>query len=246
MMNWNFRMKWIAPLLLCVSAFALPANAQDQAQAPAPAKPKPDYDMGRVQMVLLHEVPGAPADAGGKTADAHRARIKEMIDGKQLALAGPIAGQGTLRELLVFKTESAEAVREWAASLPLVKANALKPEHLTWYTARNLIKTPASPASEISYVFGLLVRGPDAATRTPDELKTIQAGHMANIGRLSELGKLVLAGPFAAGGDRRGVFVFKVDSIEEAKALCDTDPAVQAGRLAVELYKWTVPSGVLP
>jgi hypothetical protein len=49
---------------------------------------------------------------------------------------------------------------------------------------------------------------------------------MANINRLAETGKLVLAGPFVDGGDRRGVFIFKVDSLGEAQALTDTDPAV--------------------
>ena len=69
---------------------------------------------------------------------------------------------------------------------------------------------------------------------------------MANINRLAETGKLVLAGPFVDSGDRRGVFIFKVDSMSEAQALTDTDPAVIAGRLKVVLYHWSVPKGMLP
>jgi uncharacterized protein YciI len=69
---------------------------------------------------------------------------------------------------------------------------------------------------------------------------------MANINRLAEAGKLVLAGPFVDGGDRRGIFIFKVGSLSEAQALADTDPAVIAGRLKIVLYQWSVPKGMLP
>ena len=69
---------------------------------------------------------------------------------------------------------------------------------------------------------------------------------MANINRLAEMGKLVLAGPFVDGGDRRGVFIFKVASLSEAQSLTDTDPAVIAGRLKIVLYQWSVPKGMLP
>jgi uncharacterized protein YciI len=58
--------------------------------------------------------------------------------------------------------------------------------------------------------------------------------------------KLAAAGPFIDGGKLRGVFVFQVGSIEEARALADTDPAVRAGRLVVELHPWMVARGVLP
>jgi uncharacterized protein YciI len=58
------------------------------------------------------------------------------------------------------------------------------------------------------------------------------------------MGKLVLAGPFVDDGDMAGMFVFRVLSLEEAKALCDTDPAVQAGRLRVELHPWYSAKGI--
>ena len=40
--------------------------------------------------------------------------------------------------------------------------------------------------------------------------------------------------------------VFRVDSLEEAQALAATDPAVQAGRLALDIHAWIVPEGILP
>ena len=92
---------------------------------------------------------------------------------------------------------------------------------------------------------GLLKRGPRAAewdTR-PDELAELQERHLANNARLVETGKLILLGPFLDDGYWRGVFVFRVDSLEEAEALAASDPSVQAGRLAFELHPWMIEKG---
>lgn len=87
------------------------------------------------------------------------------------------------------------------------------------------------------YVMALLKAGPnrdqDSATAV-----ALQRAHMDNIKRLAEEGVLVLAGPFLDDGELRGVYLFNVVSIEEAEALTKTDPAVQAGRLIMELHPW--------
>lgn len=57
---------------------------------------------------------------------------------------------------------------------------------------------------------------------------------------------MVVAGPFGDNGPLRGIFVFKVGSIDEARELAATDPAVKAGRLAIDIHPWLVPEGVLP
>jgi uncharacterized protein YciI len=58
--------------------------------------------------------------------------------------------------------------------------------------------------------------------------------------------KLVVAGPFGDKGTLRGIFVFRVGSLDEARKLSETDPAVQAGRLALDIHPWLVPEGILP
>lgn len=87
------------------------------------------------------------------------------------------------------------------------------------------------------YVIALLKTGPnrDFDRETAAEL---QRGHMANINRLADEGKLIVAGPFLDGGELRGIFIFNVDSVEEARELTESDPAIKAGSLAVELYNW--------
>jgi len=66
----------------------------------------------------------------------------------------------------------------------------------------------------------------------------LQTAHLENIGRLAEAGKLSLAGPFMDDGEMRGIYIFNVTTIEEAKKLTETDPAIQAGRLEMELHPW--------
>ena len=68
---------------------------------------------------------------------------------------------------------------------------------------------------------------------------------MANIRRMAELGDLALAGPLANAEDLRGIFVFRIDSEEKAKALVAEDPAIKAGRLVLELHPLYLPDGVL-
>lgn len=87
------------------------------------------------------------------------------------------------------------------------------------------------------YVFAFLKTGRNRS-QDPDSTARLQQAHLKNIQRLAEEGKLALAGPFLDGGDLRGVYVFNVESIDEAIKLTETDPAIQAGRLTMELHPW--------
>ena len=214
--------------------------------AAAQEEKKEEYDMGLTQLVLLSRAPDWKAEAAAPHVEkAQRAYVERLIEDGTAALAGSVAGDGDLREILVFKTDSAELAGEWVRNSPAVKAGVLRAEVLKWYVARNYITPPRRPLARSDYVFGILVRGPKWTPEENEETKKLQAGHMANIGRLAREGKLVLAGPFEDGGERRGVFIFKVPTLEEAQRLTDTDPAVAAGRLRIQLHRWSVPEGML-
>jgi len=75
------------------------------------------------------------------------------------------------------------------------------------------------------------------------EVEKIQIAHMNNITKLVKTGKLNIAGPFLDDGDLRGIFVFDVPTIEEAKKLTETDPAIQSGRLSYEIHPFMTQHG---
>ena len=88
------------------------------------------------------------------------------------------------------------------------------------------------------YIFCLLKTGSNT-TATKEETKKLFEGHMANISKLAEEGKLVVAGPFMKNDKNyRGIYIFNASSIEEAKTFVATDPAVQSKLLEPELTLW--------
>jgi uncharacterized protein YciI len=87
------------------------------------------------------------------------------------------------------------------------------------------------------YVMAFLKAGPNRDQDSTTAM-ALQRAHLDNINRLAEEGKLVLAGPFLDDGELRGIYVFNVATVEEARQLTETDPAIKAGRLAMELHPW--------
>ncbi len=61
---------------------------------------------------------------------------------------------------------------------------------------------------------------------------------MDNIIKLANEGKLALAGPFGKNDLYRGVFIFNVKTIEEAKELTSKDPAIKINLFAVDYLPW--------
>ncbi len=87
------------------------------------------------------------------------------------------------------------------------------------------------------YVMAFLKSGPNR-NQSKEEAARLQNAHMDNIFRMAKEGKLIVAGPFMDDWEVRGIYIFNVTTLEEAKALTETDPAIQAGRLAMELHPW--------
>jgi uncharacterized protein YciI len=90
----------------------------------------------------------------------------------------------------------------------------------------------------------LLVLRPDAPELSEEEATALQDRHLAFRADLRERGHLIAGGPLADQDDERlrGLSVMTCDA-ETARRLCSEDPAVRAGRLAVEVMTWMVPAG---
>lgn len=89
-----------------------------------------------------------------------------------------------------------------------------------------------------SYVLVILKTG-SVIIEDKDHKARLFRGHMDNINLLVKEKKLFVAGPFGKNDlTYRGLFILNVKTIEEAKALCETDPAIKEGIFDVELIPW--------
>jgi uncharacterized protein YciI len=84
------------------------------------------------------------------------------------------------------------------------------------------------------YVMAFLKTGP-IKIADKEKMALIQKAHLKNTVKLADEGKLVVAGPFMDEGDVEGIFIFNVPTVAEAKTLTETDPAIKAGVLVMEL-----------
>ena len=111
-------------------------------------------------------------------------------------------------------------------------------------------RPPAAAAAEnprmTTVYLVLLKKGPAWTAEVTPASQAIQEAHMASIRALWQAHKMIVAGPVEDQADLRGIFVFQAGSLEEAKALAASDPAVKAGRLLPVVYPWWVEKGALP
>lgn len=87
------------------------------------------------------------------------------------------------------------------------------------------------------FVLVILKTGPNKVP-AGKEREDMFAGHFANMKRLADEGKLALAGPLDGVDGWRGLFVYAVKDIEEAKQLTATDPVIIKGEMVAEYHKW--------
>ena len=171
--------------------------------------------------------------------------VLSLLDSGKAVIAGPMADESDLVGIYILRAKSAEEAKSWAESDPAVQSGDLLPEMHPWWS-EEVMKKPTVPMKLTTAYIGFLSRGPKWTPERTPATAALQEAHMANINRLAETKKLVMAGPFGDNGTLRGIFVFKVASLSEAKELAETDPAVKAGRLAIDVRPWQVPEGILP
>ena len=88
-------------------------------------------------------------------------------------------------------------------------------------------------------VIGVLRRAPDAPELSEWELDELQDRHVAYQLQQHEAGQLTRGGPFSDQPDEalRGLNLYTT-TLDEARELAAADPAVVAGRLAIDVFTW--------
>jgi uncharacterized protein YciI len=233
-------MKKLLVLLTLLSVFA-PVVAQQQQQA------EPQFKLLQFQMALLKRGPKAVTEGWENSVlrKQHLEYVQSLLESDKAMIAGRIADDPELRGVYIFRTKSADEARAWVTADPAVAAGHFEVEMHPWWS-EDVMKKTTTPQKMMTAYLAFLVRGDKWTPEKTPQTEAIQKAHLANIQRLADLKKLVVAGPFGDNGTLRGIFVFRVDSIEEARTLAASDPAVQAGRLALQIHTWVVPEGILP
>jgi uncharacterized protein YciI len=210
----------------------------------------PKSKLVQFQMALLKKGPKWDVTATpqrNQILQQHVANVQSMLADGRAVLTGPMGDDTDLAGIFILRASSADEAKTWVDNDPAVKAGLFAAEIHPWWS-EDIFKPPNSPLAIETVYLGFLKKGPnrkEGDDETP-EIQELQKAHIANINRLAGLKKLIAAGPFGDDGNLRGIFVFRVASLQEAQELCATDPMIKIGRLAVELHPWNVPEGVLP
>jgi|SRR5436190_6438945 len=214
------------------------------------AQQKEEHKLVQFQMAILKK---GPQWDSTKEVDRnsifkrHFANVISLLDSGKAIVAGPFQDESDLAGIYILRSASTEEAKTWVDADPAVKAGLLVFEMHPWWS-EDIFKKASQPLKWNTVYLGFLKKGPNRKEgdgKTP-EVQELQKAHLANINRLAETKKLVVAGPFGDDGELRGIFVFRVGSMKEAQELAATDPMVKIDRLRLELHPWNVPEGMIP
>jgi len=223
---------------------------------PTVAAEAPEYEMTTYQLVFVVRNPDFEKEEGISDAhSAHRSErirtasnlyMRNLINDDVSLIAGPLVDEDRIAQVAVFEAESAAEVERFLAESPAIQTGRNTLEIYPWWAAKDILRKPRNPDDTRVAVLGLLKRPADAPSFSEDELEKLQAGHLENIGKMADSGDLVIAGPVEEGGALRGILIFRTRDMTRVEELVARDPAIQAGRLELELYRWRVPKRSWP
>lgn len=198
-----------------------------------------------------------PAPAASAIADPEIAHINadHLANARSMARRGVIAAAGPfdipahkIIGMIVFRVPSLDAARDLATADPLVRAHLATADVHPWRGPAalgaeyfRLHKEPTLLEGMGVHPVALLYRGPARAQRP----ELIDAHH-DYLARLRREGKLATAGPFEGDPELVAIEVFERIPEDEARRLIEDDPAVKAGVLRPEIYRWHCAEHMLP
>lgn len=221
-----------------------------------PGQSAPKFDNEEYQFGLLSRGPNWTAENTPeilKIQEGQLAHINKMAKMGKLIAVGPIGDNSDLRGIFIFRGVSEAEAKALAAEDPAIKAGRLKLEILPWFGSKGIgvkameefKKNPKIEWTMKKYTL-VLLKSDKAPSAAPAEIQKLQLGHLQNLRRMMDEGKLLAAGPFMRDGELRGIGVFNTESTEEVKSWIESDPFVKAGLLKAEIHPWFVAKEVWP
>lgn len=163
----------------------------------------------------------------------HMANIEKMAKDGRLLVAGPFEGAGGI---FIFNASSVNEVKQWLNDDPGVRANRWNIEIQPYHWRIGLPRLAKEPIEMVQYNFIRFV--PYIAKFNINEVPELLKKHDDYLKDIQKTGNVVAEGVF--GDTEGGILVIKGDL---NKSVIESDPAVQAGLLEIEIKKWYVARG---
>ncbi len=209
-----------------------------------------EHKLVQFQMAIIKKGPKWESTTNEERAvilQQHLRYAVSLLSSGREVVAGPFSEATDIFGVFIFRAITSAEAKSWIDDDPAVKAGLMLAEIHPWFS-EDVFKKITPPLKMETLYFGFLNKGPnrkEGDDKNP-QIQELQKAHLANINRLAETKKLVVAGPFGDDGDYRGIFVFRVGSLKEAQELAATDPMIKIDRLRLDLHEWKVPEGVIP
>jgi uncharacterized protein YciI len=223
-------------LVLLAMACLLPAQETEQKK-----EQKPAFQLETFFVAIMSKTASFDAKRAASFSSNEQRYWQAIADRGNLILGGPTASSEHISAAFAFRAGDKDEASRIAEDDPLVAQHLWTATVLPWGTQKDFLQPLKNYNPTETYYLGFLKRGAKWSPEDTPERQRIQDAHLKNIRRLHEMGKLVAAGPFLEDTDLRGIFVFKTATWDEANELTNSDPAVQAGRLRIELHEWKLP-----
>ena len=224
--------------------------------SPAIAEDAPEHEMTTFQLVFLADNPDFSEEIGVSESLAnHRTErvqtagnlyLRNLVKAEVALIAGPVPESDDFRQVAVLGVETRRDAEKMFEHSPQIETGRIRLEIYTWWAAKGILRKPKDLEATTTAYLGLLRRPVGAPSYPEEKLQEIQAGHLAHLGSMADSGDLVIAGPIEDGADLRGILIFRSDDRAHIEELATQDPAIQAGRLKLELHRWIVPEGSFP
>jgi uncharacterized protein YciI len=202
--------------------------------------------MVTLQLVFLR----ATKDSKPLTKNLHEVYMKRHLDGlKALWESGKAVAIGPMQSseyegIVVLSAKDAAEANDLLKDDPFIKSGLMKTDVLPWMLENGFRKGKEFLDVEKIW-FGIFERVENAPQYSPEKLKELQAGHLANLGKMANEGILAIAGPLLSNEKRRGIVIFYSKDIGKIKKAISQDPLVRAKRLELKLIPWWTSKGTI-
>lgn len=220
------------------------------------ALPAEDYCFG---FLMAHperkEIPQTQAD---EIQQAHLAYLETMAQAGKLLVAGPFAGTGAMRGIVIYRCQNLEEAAAFTENDPAVKTQRLQPvfqifrgpndvgEPLASERKRN----PQARYTMVTLPF-VLLRRTEKWQKDPS-LKTMRK-EQDFLNKLRRRKVLRLDGAFLgqpnrpySGPEPGALLVFAAMPLKEATAIAKDHPLVEQGYATIEALEWYVAEEAIP